>query len=181
MSQALQVSRSFFQSKDEEKLEYSPHPEAPIPAGYFRSPQHSQEKNEHFFMVSPTSGFNPYPTNPPQFKQVLEEIYPYFTKLGMLVESIINDCLDLPPNFLKEYNDDRSWDVLLALHYVPASNTETNIGKTCHTDASSVTFVFQDGVEGLEFYGDGKWIPVVPPQGTLVINIGDLIQVPFLT
>ncbi|KAK4493219.1 hypothetical protein RD792_017906, partial [Penstemon davidsonii] len=109
--------------------------------------------------------------------QVLEEVYPYFTKLGMLVESIINDCLDLPPNFLKEYNDDRSWDVLLALHYVPAiSNTEINIGKTCHTDASSVTFVFQDGVEGLEFYRDGKWIPVVPPHGTLVINIGDLIQ-----
>ncbi|KAG8379177.1 hypothetical protein BUALT_Bualt07G0061100 [Buddleja alternifolia] len=173
MSRALQVSKSFFELPDQEKFEYSLKPGATLPVGYLRSTENAAEKNEHFFMVLPTSTHNHCPSG---FQQVLEETYPYFTNLALLVESIINDCLGLPPNFLKEYNNDRSWDFLMAHHY-PASETDQSLGKTCHSDGNIITFVFNDGVEGLEVYKDGNWIPISPPQGTLVVNIGDTIQV----
>ncbi|KAF7838452.1 flavonol synthase/flavanone 3-hydroxylase-like [Senna tora] len=97
-------------------------------------------------------------------------------KLGMLLESIINDCLGLPPNFLKQFNDDRNWDFMAALRYFPASDTEKN-GITEHEDGNSITFVIQDDVGGLQVRHNGQWIPVVPAQDTIVVNIADVIQV----
>lgn len=38
---------------------------------------------------------------------VLKELFSSFVKTASIVESIINDCLGLPPNFLSEYNNDR--------------------------------------------------------------------------
>ena len=45
-----------------------------------------------------------------------------------------------------------------------------------HTDYGTVTLVFQDGVEGLEAFVDGRWltVPVVP--GTVTVNVADLLS-----
>src|SRR5690349_755271 len=41
----------------------------------------------------------------------------------------------------------------------------------------TLTVLFQDDVGGLEVEtADGKFIPAVPIEGTVVINIGDLMQ-----
>ena len=94
----------------------------------------------------------------------------------MLVESILNECLGLPPNFLKEYNHDRSWDFMTALRYFPATKIENN-GISEHEDGNCITFVFQDEAGGLQVRKEGEWIPVMPAEGTIVVNIGDVIQV----
>lgn len=60
-------------------------------------------------------------------------------------------------------------------HYFPATSTE-NVGISKHEDGNVLTFVFQDEVGGLEVRRDGHWIPVLPSHGTLVVNIGDVIQ-----
>lgn len=88
----------------------------------------------------------------------------------------MNDCLGLPADYLKEYNRDRSWDFMVALRYFPATETENN-GIVEHEDGNVVTFVIQDEVGGLEVKKDGEWIPVVPIQGNIVVNLGDVIQV----
>ena len=107
---------------------------------------------------------------------VLEEIFSYLSRAGMLVESILNECLGLPPNFLKEYNHDRSWDIITALRYFPATKIG-NIGNSEHKDGNCITFVFQDEAGGLQVRKEGEWIPVMPAQGTIVVNVGDVIQV----
>ena len=84
--------------------------------------------------------------------------------------------LGLPPNFLKEYNHDRSWDFMVALRYFPATESEST-GNSEHEDGNFMTFVFQDEVGGLEVRKNNEWIPIVPTQGTIVVNIGDVIQV----
>lgn len=45
-----------------------------------------------------------------------------------------------------------------------------------HTDYGTVTLVFQDSVEGLEAWVDGRWltVPVVP--GTVTVNVADLLS-----
>lgn len=111
-------------------------------------------------------------------REVLEEMFLEFTftKVGMLVESILNECLGLPPNFLKEYNHDRSWNFMVALRYFPATESENN-RITEHEDGNCITFVIQDGVGGLEVCSNKEWIPVTPMEGTIVVNVGDVIQV----
>ncbi|XAR50062.1 Flavanone 3-dioxygenase [Bertholletia excelsa] len=167
----------FFQIVNhEEKLKCRRFSGAPIPIGYFNNPEHSCDKNEHFLVLSPDPGFNIYPNNPPQLKQVLGKIFPYFTNLIKVVEAIICECLGLPPHFLEEYNDNSSMNFLLALHYFPATETE-NLGKCAHEDGNCITFVFQDEVGGLEVHQDRQWIAITPLEGTIIVNVGDLIQI----
>ena len=65
---------------------------------------------------------------------------------------------------------------MAALRYFPATETENN-GITEHEDGNCVTFVFQDQVGGLKVRKNGEWILITPAQGTLVVNIGDVMQV----
>ncbi|XP_021651748.2 flavonol synthase/flavanone 3-hydroxylase isoform X1 [Hevea brasiliensis] len=176
MNQALELSKKFFDFPDEEKRKSSPNSGAPLPAGYSRQPDHSPDKNEYVLVFPPGSSFNFYPTNPHGFRDVLEEIFSYLVKTGFLIESILNVCLGLSPNFLKEFNHDRSWDFMAALRYFPATENENN-GITEHEDGNCFTFVFQDEAGGLEVRKNGEWIPVTPIKHTIVVNVSDVVQV----
>ena len=50
------------------------------------------------------------------------------------------------------------------------------VGVGEHTDQGFLTILNQDMVGGLEVKVDDKWIKVVPEEGTLVINIGDMME-----
>ncbi|CAI9112178.1 OLC1v1012584C1 [Oldenlandia corymbosa var. corymbosa] len=176
LNKAMEFSKTYFRFPDEEKLLCSPKSGAPLPAGYSKQPEISPDKNEYILMFPPHSGNNLLPGNPPGFKESMEELFIYFSKVGELIESIINECLGLPNNFLKEYNDDRSWDFMVALHYFPATEKENN-GITEHEDGNCITFVVQDEAGGLEVRKNGQWIPVIPEPGKIVVNISDVIQV----
>ncbi|KAK6117955.1 hypothetical protein DH2020_048292 [Rehmannia glutinosa] len=148
MSRAMELCQTFFGLADEEKLKSRPRAGGSVPAGYTKQPEQSPDKNE----------------------AALEEIFTHFSKTGEVIESIINDYLGLPPNFLKEYNNDRSWDWMNVKHYFPATEAE-NVGISSHKDGNAITFVFQDEVGGLEVLWNGQWIPIVPSKGTLVVNV----------
>ncbi|KAK6123240.1 hypothetical protein DH2020_043019 [Rehmannia glutinosa] len=180
MSRAMDLCKTFFGLPDEEKLKSIPRAGSPVPAGYGKQPDQSADKNEYLLMLPPNNCNNVSPNNPPGFRAAMEGMFTYFRLTGELIETILNDCLGLPTNFLKEYNQDRSWDLMSAKRYFTATETE-NIGISRHEDGNVITFIFQDDVGGLEVLRDGQWIPVVPSQaqGTLVVNVGDVIQASF--
>ncbi|KAI7986432.1 Protein DMR6-LIKE OXYGENASE 2 [Camellia lanceoleosa] len=150
---------------------------APLSLGYTKQIEHLTDNNEYILMFTPESSFNVYPENPPEYREVLREMFPHFKMVALIVESIISQCLGLPPNFLRDYNNIRTWDVMAALHYTPATDGDDNVsGQSEHKDSNCISFVYQDDVGGLEVNKDGKWIPITPKEGTLVINIGDVIQ-----
>ncbi|PHU02331.1 hypothetical protein BC332_27582 [Capsicum chinense] len=176
MSRALKLSKSFFECPVEEKIKCSPLPGAPFPAGYNRKPNPSYEFSEYLVMLQPGSTFNVFPAKHPQLREVMGDLFNGFSKTGAIIESILNESLGLPPSTLEEFNNDRNSDVLTALHYLPATETG-NIGVNSHKDVGCITFVLQDEVGGLEVQNDGKWIPVTPKEGALVVNIGIVLQV----
>ncbi|KAF8651345.1 hypothetical protein HU200_063601 [Digitaria exilis] len=178
MARALQLSAAFFALPDEEKAKARPADgsEAPLPAGYSRRPANSADKSEYMLVFNPKFGFNAYPADPAGFRDAVEECFTKLTELGLLVQEILNECMGLPPGFLRDFNDDRSFDFMLALRYFPAMNEVSN-GLSAHEDGNCVTFVIQDDVGGLEVLKDGDWIPVEPVDGSIIINIGDVIQV----
>ncbi|KAL5725440.1 hypothetical protein ACHQM5_008583 [Ranunculus cassubicifolius] len=175
MSEALEVSKKFFEIPMEEKVKFSPKEGSPLPTGYSIQPGHSPDKNEYLLMFPPSSGFNVLPNDPPELRKVMEDIFSQLSKIGLVLQNILNDCLGLPLKFLEEYNNDRSWDFMVALRYFPATELENN-GITEHQDGNCITFVFQDE-GGLEVLKDGDWIPVAPVEGGLIVNLGDVIQV----
>lgn len=50
-------------------------------------------------------------------------------------------------------------------------------GLGMHTDMSCITILYQDEIGGLQVRSnEGKWIDINPCEGTLVVNIGDMLQ-----
>lgn len=45
-----------------------------------------------------------------------------------------------------------------------------------HTDFGQITLVFQDTVGGLEVHDGSQFLPIPPIPGTVVINVGDLLE-----
>ncbi|KAF3324254.1 sexual differentiation process protein isp7-like protein [Carex littledalei] len=178
MARALDLSKQFFALPDEEKHKVKPieGSKAPLPAGYARQPEHSKDKNEYFMVFSPDLGFNLYPDQPAEFKGVIEKCYQRLVEVASLIQEIVNNCMGLPPNFLKEYNSSRNFDFMIALRYFPATETENN-GLSEHQDGNCITLVFQDEIGGLEILKNDNWIQIEPSEGDIIVNLGDMIQV----
>ncbi|KAL6651930.1 hypothetical protein ACP70R_010855 [Stipagrostis hirtigluma subsp. patula] len=178
MARALELSATFFALPDEEKAKSRPAEgsKAPLPAGYARQPANSADKNEYVLVFDPKLGFNVYPAEPAGFREVVEECFGKLRELGLLIQEILNECMCPPLGFLKDFNSDRSFDFMVALRYFPATEEENN-GLSKHEDGNCITFVFQDDVGGLEVLKDGDWVPAQPVDGSIIVNIGDVIQV----
>ena len=65
-------------------------------------------------------------------------------------------------------------------HYPPCPNPLMTMGLPAHTDSTCLTILNQGEVTGLEIYKYGDWIRVPPLQGSLVIHVGDMLQVSIL-
>ncbi|TVU16320.1 hypothetical protein EJB05_39877, partial [Eragrostis curvula] len=137
----------------------------------------------HFLLrnFNPKFGFNAYPDEPAGFRScklvdAVEECFAKLTDLGLLIQDILNDCMGLPPGFLKNYNSDRNFDFMSAKRYFPATEGESNNGISQHEDGNCITFILQDSVGGLEVLKDGHWVQAEPVDGSIIVNIGDVIQ-----
>ncbi|KAK7295083.1 hypothetical protein RJT34_17986 [Clitoria ternatea] len=50
-------------------------------------------------------------------------------------------------------------------------------GLGMHTDMSCITILYQDETGGLQVKSkEGEWVDICPSEGTLVVNIGDMLQ-----
>ncbi|KAH0687282.1 hypothetical protein KY285_017843 [Solanum tuberosum] len=168
LSRTIDMYKTFFACSDEEKLS--------VPDNYLKSTPNSADTFEHLWFRFPFYGFNNCRSITPHFKKVLEEMVSHFTKLGVVLEGIISECLGLPPDFLSNYRNDRSRDSLMGLHYFPATEDD-NTGKPAHEDPGCFTILYQDEIGGLQVHKDDHWIPIAPSKDKLVVNIGDVIQV----
>jgi isopenicillin N synthase-like dioxygenase len=67
--------------------------------------------------------------------------------------------------------------ILRLLHYPPVPQDGPHIRAGAHEDINVITLLLGAEEAGLEVKDrDGRWIPINPPPGALVINIGDMLQ-----
>ena len=87
-------------------------------------------------------------------------------------------ALGLDDGYFRQFTD-HSIDVLRMNHYDVPPGIELadgQLGMGAHTDFGIVTVLWADAVPGLEILRpDGSWLPVVPCDGALLINLGDLL------
>ena len=65
------------------------------------------------------------------------------------------------------------------LNYYPiCPNPELTVGIGRHSDVSTLTILLQDDIGGLLVRGNNdSWVHVPPISGSLVINVGDALQI----
>ena len=67
--------------------------------------------------------------------------------------------------------------ILRLLHYPPVAADSPHIRAAAHEDIDVITLLLGAEEAGLELLDrDGRWLAINPPAGSLVVNIGDMLQ-----
>jgi len=121
-----------------------------------------------------------------EFKPVVTAFYKKCTALTCRILDVISMGLKLKdPNWLSQVHGaigtSENPTALRLLYYPPIpENSGIKPGQVrCgeHSDYGSITLLFQDNVGGLEVLPvNGEYTPAKPIAGTVLVNIGDLMQ-----
>lgn len=110
---------------------------------------------------------------------VMKEYGNKMTELSTLIMRIV--LMSLGESFEKKYYDSefgKCHGYLRINNYTPPESMEGEVeGLGMHTDMSCITIAYQDEMGGLQVRSkDGKWVDIIPREGSLVVNIGDMLQ-----
>jgi 2OG-Fe(II) oxygenase superfamily len=99
------------------------------------------------------------------------------TLADVLAQNLDYACHDFPQNC----NERTCFLRLNRYPPCPFSSPETGgaPGLVSHTDSDYLTILYQDQVGGLQVMKDSRWVSVRPNRNALIVNIGDLFQVPI--
>jgi isopenicillin N synthase-like dioxygenase len=119
---------------------------------------------------------NIWPTEIDGFRDVLSGLFQAFDLAGGRLLSAIARHLNLTPDwFVGPVENGNS--ILRLLHYPPIAVDADGIRAGAHEDINLITLLLGAEEAGLQLLGkDGGWIPVDPPTGALVVNVGDMLQ-----
>ncbi|WP_295525747.1 2-oxoglutarate and iron-dependent oxygenase domain-containing protein [Novosphingobium sp. Chol11] len=124
---------------------------------------------------------NVWPAHPAHFRQTFAALYAELDRVGAAILSRIAVWLGLEAEWFDPAIADGN-SVLRLLHYPPVPNdvAETAGGAIragAHEDINLITLLLGAEEAGLELMTkDGQWLPALPPEGALVVNIGDMLQ-----
>lgn len=120
---------------------------------------------------------NVWPDRPAGFRDALSRLYAEFDRVGAVILSRIAIHLGLAADWFDPAIADGN-SVLRLLHYPPVAPAAGGaIRAGAHEDINLITLLLGAEEAGLELLAkDGRWIGVSPPEGALVVNIGDMLQ-----
>jgi isopenicillin N synthase-like dioxygenase len=119
---------------------------------------------------------NVWPNEVPGFREAFLALYAEFDRAGAKLLSAIARYLGLHPDwFVEPVRDGNS--VMRLLHYPPVSPEAPGVRAGAHEDINLITLLLGAEEAGLQLLDrDGRWLAVSPPEGALVVNVGDMLQ-----
>lgn len=119
---------------------------------------------------------NIWPDRPEGFKETFLELFQAFDDAGDRLLSAIARYLGLTPDWFDHAVRDGN-SVLRLLHYPPVDENAPEVRAGAHEDINLITLLLGAEEAGLELLDrDGRWLPVKPPAGAMVVNVGDMLQ-----
>lgn len=121
-------------------------------------------------------GDNIWPDAPEGFRETFTELYAALDGVGRRLLSAIARHLGLAPDWFDDTIRDGN-SVLRLLHYPPVPADAPGVRAGAHEDINLITLLLGAEEAGLELLDrDGRWLPIKPPEGALVVNVGDMLQ-----
>lgn len=121
---------------------------------------------------------NLIPDTPPGFDRALIELYRAFEGLAADLLRIFAVAAKMPEDHFAPLIQ-KHFSIMSAHHY-PALSEPPLPGQLrtgAHTDYGALTILaMTEAKGGLEVARDDGWVPVSPPKGALVVNLGDMMQ-----
>ena len=80
--------------------------------------------------------------------------------------------------FIQQFDTNESEINVRVNYYPPCPRPDQTLGLTPHTDTSALTILMEfDTSGGLQVLKDQKWLPVKWPRDTLLVNVGDMLEI----
>jgi len=119
---------------------------------------------------------NLWPTEVEGFHAYVSGLYAALDAMGAKVLRAIAKGLDLRLDFFAD-KVALGNSVLRLLHYPPVPADAPGVRAGAHEDINVITLLLGAEEAGLQVKDrDGQWLPINPPAGALVVNIGDMLQ-----
>jgi len=120
---------------------------------------------------------NVWPAEIDAFRETFLELYDAFDAAGLKVLRAIARYLEVDEEYFTDTVRDGN-SVMRLLHYPPIDKPSGNqIRAGAHEDINTITLLLGAEEAGLELQTkNGRWLPVSPKPGELVVNIGDMLQ-----
>lgn len=119
---------------------------------------------------------NVWPAAPDGFRETFVELFAAFDAAGDRLLSAVARYLGLAPDWFDPAVKDGN-SVLRLLHYPPVAADAPEVRAGAHEDINLITLLLGAEEAGLELLDrDGKWMAIKPPEGAMVINVGDMLQ-----
>ncbi len=119
---------------------------------------------------------NVWPARPDGFRETFTQLFAAFDRAGDIILSAIARHLGLTPDWFDAAVKDGN-SILRLLHYPPIPADAEGVRAGAHEDINLITLLLGAEEAGLELLDrDGRWLPVKPPEGAMVVNVGDMLQ-----
>ena len=119
---------------------------------------------------------NVWPSRPGEFQEALTDLWNAFDRAGLRLLSAIARHLKLAPDYFETVVDHGN-SILRLLHYPPIPADAEGVRAGAHEDINLITLLLGAEEAGLELLDrDGKWLAIRPPEGAMVVNVGDMLQ-----
>ena len=120
---------------------------------------------------------NIWPTQPEGFKETFLKLFAAFDTAGDRLLSAIARHLGLAPDWFDPAVKDGN-SVLRLLHYPPIPADAEGVRAGAHEDINLITLLLGAEEAGLELLdrATGRWLAIKPPEGAMVVNVGDMLQ-----
>jgi isopenicillin N synthase-like dioxygenase len=119
---------------------------------------------------------NPWPAERPGFRPAVQGLYEALDAMGAQVLRAIARHLGLVQDAFEDPIRDGN-SILRLLHYPPVAADAPGVRAGAHEDINAITLLLGAEEAGLEILDrDGRWLPIQPPPGAVVCNIGDMLQ-----
>ncbi|XVF81563.1 hypothetical protein PTKIN_Ptkin15bG0164500 [Pterospermum kingtungense] len=133
-----------------------------------------------FLRHLPESNMADIPDLADEYRKVMKEFALKLEKLAEELLDLLCENLGLEKGYLKKalYGAKGPTFGTKVSNYPPCPTPDKIKGLRAHTDAGGIILLFQDSqVGGLQLLKDGEWIDVPPMRHSIVINLGDQIEV----
>ncbi|KDP30812.1 hypothetical protein JCGZ_13755 [Jatropha curcas] len=134
-----------------------------------------------FLRHLPQSNIAEIPDLDDEYRKVMKEFAAQLEKLAEELLDLLCENLGLEKGYLKKAFYGSSGSPTFGTkvsNYPPCPKPDLIKGLRAHTDAGGIILLFQDDkVSGLQLLKDGHWVDVPPMRHSIVINLGDQIEV----
>ncbi len=119
---------------------------------------------------------NVWPLEVPEFEPAVRALYSALDHAGVRLLRAIAAHLGLAADFFDEPVREGN-SILRLLHYPPVADDSPAIRAGAHEDINVITLLLGAEEAGLQLLDrQGRWLDIDAPAGSLVCNIGDMLQ-----